>query len=73
MYKRYRGPPPVHLSPGSTTTLCGSPKKDRRAPFHWHNREWVALWQSWVDYQKATKGYGESPDIDLVREVELDR
>ena len=41
---------------------------------YWHNREWVALWQTWVDYQKAMKAYGESPEfIDLVREVELDR
>ncbi len=42
--------------------------------YYWHNKEWVGLWQAWVDYQQAMKAYGESPEfIDLVREVEWDR
>jgi CRISPR/Cas system-associated protein Cas10 (large subunit of type III CRISPR-Cas system) len=44
------------------------------SPFYWHNKEWVALWQSWLDFQQAMKVYGESQEfIDLVREVEWDR
>jgi len=41
---------------------------------YWHNREWAAMWQAWLDYQQALKEYGESPEfIDLVREVEWER
>lgn len=44
------------------------------SPLYWHNKAWVALWQTWLDYQQALKDYGESPEfIELVREVEWDR
>jgi hypothetical protein len=49
-------------------------KEGEESPFYWHNKEWVAHWQAWIDYQQAVKKYGESQEfIDLVREVEWDR
>ena len=49
-------------------------EKGEESPYYWHNREWVAMWQAWIDYQQTLKEYGESPEfIDLVREVEWDR
>ena len=42
--------------------------------YYWHNKEWVSVWQTWLDFQRAMKAYGESEEfIDLVREVEWDR
>jgi hypothetical protein len=39
--------------------------------FYWHNKEWMALWQNWLDYQEAVQQYTESAEfIELLREVE---
>jgi hypothetical protein len=75
MYKRYPGPYRLcAFCQEEYDDFLRITEKGQESRFYWHNREWVALWQSWVDYQKAMKGYGESPEfIDLVREVELDR
>jgi CRISPR/Cas system-associated protein Cas10 (large subunit of type III CRISPR-Cas system) len=75
MYKRHKGP--YRFCP-----FCQEEYEDfqaitqegKESPYYWHNKEWVALWQTWVDYQLAMKVYGESQEfIDLVREVEWDR
>jgi hypothetical protein len=75
MYKR-------HQTPHRFCASCQEEYEDFRrikekgeeSPYYWHNREWAAMWQSWLDYQQALKEYGESPEfIDLVREVEWDR
>jgi hypothetical protein len=75
MYKRQKGP----------YRFCDScreefedfirvTEKGEDSRFYWHNKEWGAMWQAWVDLQKALKAYGESPEfIDLVREVDWDR
>lgn len=26
----------------------------------WHNEQWVALWSSWIDYQRATRNFIDS-------------
>jgi hypothetical protein len=75
MYKRQKGP--YRFCP-----FCQEEFEDFRrikekgeeSPFYWHNKEWVGVWQAWLDYQQAMKDYGESQEfIDLVREVEWDR
>ncbi len=75
MYKRYKGP----------FRLCNScqeeydeffliKKQGGESPYYWHNKEWLKVWQTWLDYQQALKEYGESPEfLDLVREVEWER
>jgi hypothetical protein len=75
MYKRYPGPYRL-------CSFCQEEYDDflriiengQESPCYWHNREWLALWRSWVDYQQAMKTYAESPEfIDLLREVEQER
>ncbi len=75
MYKRYPGPYRLcAFCQEEYEDFLRITEKGQESHFYWHNREWLALWQSWIDYQKAMKAYGESPEfIDLVREVELDR
>ncbi len=75
MYKRYPGPYRLcAFCQEEYEDYLWVTEKGKESPYYWHNREWQALWQSWIDYQKAMKSYGESPEfIDLVREVELDR
>jgi hypothetical protein len=75
MYQRFKGP----------FRFCSScqeeyedfvrvKEKGEESPYYWHNREWLNLWERWLEYQKALKAYGESPEfIDLIREVEWDR
>lgn len=42
--------------------------------YYWHNREWRRTWRTWLEYQRALKDYGESPEfLDLVREVEWEK
>ena len=55
MYKRQKGP--YRFCP-----FCQEEyedflqiKKGEESPFYWHNKEWTALWQSWVEYQLAMK------------------
>jgi hypothetical protein len=75
MYKRYKGP-------FRLCAFCQEEYEDflrlqeagGESPCYWHNKEWVALWQSWLEYQHTMKVYGESAEfIDLIREVEWDR
>jgi hypothetical protein len=75
MYKRYKGP-------YRFCSFCQEEYEDflrikdqgQESSYYWHNEEWTALWQAWVDFQQAMKDYGESQEfIDLVREVEWDR
>ena len=75
MYKRYSGPYRLcAFCQEEYEDFQRITEKGQESIYYWHNREWVALWQTWVDYQKAMKAYGESPEfIDLVREVEMDR
>ena len=72
MYKRYSGPYRIcAFCQEEYEDFLRITEKGQDSPFYWHNREWVALWQTWIDYQQAMKAYGESPEfIDLVREVE---
>jgi hypothetical protein len=38
---------------------------------YWHNEDWLAIWQNWLNYQESLKKYTESPEfIDLLREVD---
>jgi len=75
MYKRHKGP--YRFCPGCQEEYEGYMRYKESGDeslFYWHNREWRALWQSWLDYQQALRAYGESPEfIDLLREVEWDR
>jgi Pyruvate/2-oxoacid:ferredoxin oxidoreductase delta subunit len=75
MYKRHKGP--YRFCPGCQEEYeryMRYKESGEESPFYWHNREWRALWQSWLDYQQALRAYGESPEfIDLLREVEWDR
>ena len=75
MYKRFQGP----------YRFCSSCQEEYEeylrlketageSPCYWHNKEWLRVWQCWMGFQEALKGYGESPEfIDLVREVEWER
>ncbi len=75
MYQRFKGP----------FRFCSScqeeyedfvkvKEKGEESPYYWHNKEWLNLWENWLEYQQALKAYGESPEfIDLIREVEWDR
>ncbi len=75
MYQRFKGP----------YRLCASCQEEyeeflRRkegggeSQYFWHNKQWLTMWQVWLDYQQAIKEYGESPEfIELLREVEGDR
>jgi hypothetical protein len=28
-----------------------------RKEFYWHNREWMATWEAWIDQQRAVRKY----------------
>ncbi len=75
MYKRYKGP--FRLCPSCQEEyeeFLRYQEKGEESPCYWHNREWRAAWQKWLDYQQALKDYGESPEfIELIREVEWDK
>jgi len=75
MYKRYPGPYRLcSFCQEEYDDFLRIIEKGQESPCYWHNREWLALWRSWVDYQQAMKTYNESPEfIDLVREVEQER
>ena len=37
----------------------------------WHNKEWVALWHSWIEYQKAVQNFKNSKEFkefDLIKQ-----
>jgi len=75
MYQRFKGPYRLCASCQAEyeefVRLRGT---EEQSPCYWHNKEWLKVWQTWLDYQQAMKDYGESPEfIELVREVEWDR
>lgn len=38
---------------------------------YWHNEEWLAIWEHWLQYQESLKKYTESTEfIELLREVD---
>ena len=40
----------------------------KRAP--WHNQEWIEMWDSWVDYQKALRRFRNSKEVkDFLRNL----
>jgi hypothetical protein len=75
MYKRHKGP--FRFCPGCQEeyeTFVRLKETGEESLCYWHNREWMTLWQKWLDYQAALKEYGESPEfIDLMRELEWER
>jgi hypothetical protein len=74
MYKRYPGPYRLCAGCQEEYEEFLRLKEGGGNPYYWQNREWMAIWQSWLDYQEALKAYGESPEfIELVREMEWDR
>ncbi len=72
MYKRYYGP----------YRFCSSCQEEydeyrrvkdsgEETTIYYHNQEWLALWENWLDYQESLKKYTESPEfIELLREVD---
>lgn len=34
-----------------------------RKELYWHNREWMATWEAWTEYQKAIKRYENSNEF----------
>lgn len=74
MYKRYQGFRFCDSCQEEYEEFLRLSKEGGEATFYWHNRQWLRTWQTWIDYQKALKDYGESPEfLDLVREVEWER
>jgi hypothetical protein len=75
MYKRYPGPYRLcSFCQEEYDDFLRITEKGQESLCYWHNREWLALWRSWMDYQQAMKTYSESPEfIDLVRELEQER
>jgi hypothetical protein len=38
---------------------------------YWHNAEWLAIWENWLNYQESLQKYTESSEfIELLREVD---
>jgi hypothetical protein len=49
-------------------------KEGGESPYYWHNKEWRQVWESWLNYQRALKNYGDSAEfLELVREVEWEK
>ena len=75
MYKRYTGP--FRLCSGCQEEydeFVRLQESKGDSPYYWHNKEWRQVWETWLQYQKALKDYGDSPEfIDLVREVEWEK
>jgi len=40
----------------------------KRSEVFWHNKEWVKLWSSWVNYRKAMSAFVDSPEFKLLME-----
>jgi hypothetical protein len=38
-------------------------EKKRSLDCFWHNGEWVALWSSWIGYQRAIKNFKNSEEF----------
>ncbi len=34
-----------------------------RKEFYWHNREWMATWEAWIQYQRAMRKYENSNEF----------
>ncbi|HIC90945.1 MAG TPA: hypothetical protein EYP21_02565 [Syntrophaceae bacterium] len=43
----------------------------KAGPFYWRNKEWMAIWKSWIDYQESLRQYRESKEfVMLLNELE---
>lgn len=43
----------------------------KEGPFYWRNKEWMATWDAWIDYQESLRQYRESKEfIILLNELE---
>lgn len=75
MYQRFKGPYRLCLScQEEYQEFLRLKGEGGESPYYWHNKEWLEMWQSWLDYQQALKAYGDSAEfIELVREVEWER
>lgn len=75
MYQRFKGPFRFCAScQEEYEDFVRLKEKGEESPYYWHNKEWLAVWQYWLEFQQALKAYGESPEfIELIREVEWDR
>ncbi|MBM4289206.1 MAG: hypothetical protein FJ135_13890 [Deltaproteobacteria bacterium] len=72
MYKRYHGP--YRFCTGCQEEydeFLRVKEKGEDTTYYWHNEEWLAIWQDWVNYQESLKKYTESEEfIELLREVD---
>lgn len=34
----------------------------------WHNNEWIALWSSWIEYQKSVQNFRNSEEFNLIKQ-----
>jgi hypothetical protein len=44
---------------------------EKKSDIFWHNKEWMNMWSAWINYQKAIKGFINSPEFKSLRD-ELD-
>ena len=72
MYKRHHGSfASAAVVRKNMMNFCGSRKKGRIPPYYWHNEEWLAIWENWLNYQESLQKYTESSEfIELLREVD---
>jgi Pyruvate/2-oxoacid:ferredoxin oxidoreductase delta subunit len=46
-------------------------EKGEDTTYYWHNEEWLAIWENWLNYQESLQKYTESTEfIELLREVD---
>ncbi len=46
-------------------------EKGEDTTVYWHNEEWLAIWENWLNYQESLQRYTESTEfVDLLREVD---
>ncbi|HDR13893.1 MAG TPA: hypothetical protein ENN79_00110 [Desulfobacteraceae bacterium] len=38
-------------------------EKKRVSECFWHNKEWMALWSSWIGYQRSIRGFIDSEEF----------
>lgn len=72
MYKRYQGPYRFCSSCQEEYDEYRRIKESGEEPgLYYHNKEWLAIWDNWLNYQDSLKKYTESPEfIELLREVD---
>lgn len=72
MYKRYQGPYRFcSACQEEYDEYCRVKESGGETTIYYHNDEWLALWENWLNYQDSLKKYTESPEfIELLREVD---